>query len=79
MAFGGLGVVNCAFFVSGFIFLIDSCKALLIIYHVKWRYIKWKLLLLLLLLLFDGLGFFYYKLFIARFLNPHTRNCKSLK
>ena len=28
-------------------FLIDSCKALLIIYHVKWRYIKWKLLLLL--------------------------------
>ena len=40
-------MVNCAFFVSGFIFLIDSCKALLIIYHVKRRYIKWKLLLLL--------------------------------
>ena len=31
-----------------FFFLIDSCKALLIIYYVKRRYIKWKLLLLLL-------------------------------
>ena len=41
---GGLGVVNCAFFVSGFFafFFIDSCKALLIIY-VKRRYIKWKI------------------------------------
>ena len=52
VAFGGLGVVNCAFFISGFIalFFIDSCKALLIISYVKRRYIKWKLLLLLLLL-----------------------------
>ena len=37
-------MVNCAFFVSGFIafFFIDSCKALLISSYVKRCYIKWK-------------------------------------
>ena len=29
--------------------LIDSCKAFLIIYHVKWRYIKWKLLFIIII------------------------------
>ena len=38
-------------FSSRVLFLIDSCKALLIIYYVKRRYIKWKLLLLLLFLM----------------------------
>ena len=46
MAFGG---GQLCIFRFGFYFLIDSCKALLIIYHVKRHYIKWKLLLLLLL------------------------------